>query len=63
MLALTTTTMVTRVLAITKGYGVRATTIKVKTLLLHGCALSKFQVRDSQNTCDQITSDRMFKCA
>ena len=26
----TTTTMLTRVLAITKGYGVRATTIKVK---------------------------------
>ena len=50
MLALTTTTMVTRVLAITKGYGVRATTIKVKTLLLHGCALSKFQVRESKHT-------------
>ena len=26
----TTTTIITRVLAITKGYGVRATTIKVK---------------------------------
>ena len=59
----TTTTIMTRVLAITKGYGVQATTIKVKTLLLHGCALSKFHVRDSQNTRDQITSERMFKYA
>ena len=30
---------------------------KVKTLLLHHCALRKFHVRVSQNMRDQITSD------
>ena len=40
-------------LVITKGHGVRATTIEaVKTLLLHRCALRKFHVTDSQNTRD-----------
>ena len=29
---------------------------KVKTLLLHRCALRKFHVTNSQNTRDQITS-------
>ena len=36
---------------------------KVKTLLLHHCALRKFHVRDSQNTRDQIASDRRSKRA
>ena len=52
-----------KVLVITTGYGVRATTIKVKMLLLHRCALCKFNVTDSQNTSDQITSDRKSKHA
>ena len=30
---------------------------RVKTLLLHRCALRKFHVTNSQNTRDQITSD------
>ena len=33
------------------------------TLLLHRCALRKFHVTDSQNTRDQITSDRRSKRA
>ena len=44
-------------LVITKGYGVRTTTIKVKTLLLQRCALHKFHVTDGQNMHDQIMSD------
>ena len=51
------------ILVITKGYRVRATTIKVKTLLLHCCALRKFHVTDSQNTRDHITSERRSKRA
>ena len=40
-------------LVISKGYGVRATTIEaVKTLLLHRFALREFHVTDSQNTRD-----------
>ena len=35
----------------------RAQRSKVKTLLLHRCALPTFHVRDSQNTRVQITSD------
>ena len=35
----------------------------IKTLLLHRCALRKFHVKDSQNTRDQITSDRGSKHA
>ena len=45
-------------LAITKGYGVGRQRSNV-----HSCALRKFQVRDSQNTRDQITSDRRSKRA
>ena len=41
-------------LEITKGYGVRATTIEGQ---------NAFHVRDSQNTRDQITSDRRSKHA
>ena len=36
---------------------------KAKTRLLRRCALRKFQVTDSQNTRDQITSDRGSKRA
>ena len=36
---------------------------KVKTLLLHHCALCKFHKTDTQNTCNQITSDRRSKRA
>ena len=36
---------------------------KVKTLLLHCCALRKFHATDSQNTRDHITSDRRSKRA
>ena len=46
-------------LVITKGYGVRATTIEG---LLQCCALHKFHVKYGQNTRDQITSDRRFIC-
>ena len=35
---------------------------KVKTLLLQHYALLKFDVTDSQNTHDQIMSERKFKC-
>ena len=31
---------------------------RVKTLLLHSCALRKFHVTDGQTTRDQITSER-----
>ena len=51
------------ILVITKGYGVRATTIGVQTLLLQCCALRKFQVTDVQNTRDQITRSRRKKRA
>ena len=46
-------------LVITKGYRVRATT--VKTLLLQRCALRKFHVTNGQNLCEQVTSDRRSK--
>ena len=48
-------------LVITKGYLVRATTIKLKMLLFQRCALRKFHVTDCQNARDQITSDRRSK--
>ena len=49
-------------LAITKGYGVRAATkSKVKKLLLKRCALRKFHVIDCHNTRDQVASDRRSK--
>ena len=51
------------ILVITKGYGVRAPTIEVKALSLKRCALHKFHVTDSQNTRDQITTDRRLKRA
>ena len=47
-------------LVITKGYGLRATTIEG---LLQYCALRKFHVTDGQNTRDQIKSDGRFICA
>ena len=52
-------------LVLTKGYGVRATTIGRSTLLLQRCALRKFHVRVTvgQNTRDQITSNRRSKRA
>ena len=44
---------------ITKGYGVRATTIEFQYAFAPSlCALRKFHVTDSQNTRDQIASDR-----
>ena len=47
---------------ITKGYGVRATTIEGQyAFALSLCALRKFHVTDSQNTRDQIASDRKSK--
>ena len=47
-------------LVITKGYRVRATTIEDQNAFA-SCASSKFHVTDSQNTRDQITSDRRSK--
>ena len=41
----------------------RAPTIEVKTLSLKRCALHKFHVTDSQNTRDQITTNRRLKRA
>ena len=41
---------------LTKGYGVRATTIEGQNALHQRCALHTFHVTDSQNTRDQITS-------
>ena len=47
---------------ITKGYGVRATTIEGQYAFAPSlCALRKFHVTDSQNTRDQIASDRKSK--
>ena len=51
-------------LVITKGHGVLECgrqRLKVKTLLLHRCALRKFRVTDGETTCNQITSDRRSK--
>ena len=50
-------------LVITKGYGVRATTIEGQNAFAPRCALRKFHVTDSQNTRDQITSGRKSKRA
>ena len=51
-------------LAITKGYGVRAATIALfYAFAPYHSALRKFHVTDSQNTRDQITSDRRPKGA
>lgn len=41
-------------LVITEGFGVQATTIKVKMLLLKCCTLPKFHVIDGQNTHDLL---------
>ena len=44
-------------LVITKGYGVRVTTIERQKLLLQHCALCEFHVADGQNMRDPIQSD------
>ena len=50
--------MITKLLlVIPKGYGVQATMIEGKTLLLQQCALGKFHVTDGHSTRDQVTSD------
>ena len=51
------------ILVITKGYGVRASTIKGQNAFAPRCALRKFHVTDGQNTRDKITSDRRSRRA
>ena len=60
----TTTTIMTRVLAITKGYWVRATTIKVK--IKRFCSMAVLWVSFTWETVKTHvinSSERMFKCA
>ena len=56
-----TSTSVNNCYIITKGYGVRATTIEGQNALHQRSVLHTFHVTDSQNTRDQITSIELIR--